>query len=156
VLLSLISCLCFSFSFLYLLTCILFMFWSCLLMCIMGIIINLVKLNLICKRIQMVQWQEREKQLQRALTSQIGMIEDASKLKISNQFEIGWRVLMMCREWFENRQQWIWRKWMKDGSGCVVFLLVFRLDYSDFKVNKMEDRLEWYFDKSIWTPQRSI
>jgi len=33
-------------------------------------------------------------------------------------------------------------KWMKDGSGCVVFLLVFRLDYSDFKVNKMEDKLE--------------
>ena len=33
-------------------------------------------------------------------------------------------------------------KWMKDGSGCVVFLLAFRLDYSDFKENKMEDRLE--------------
>jgi len=65
-------------------------------------------------------------------------------------------LVLMCREWFENRQQWIWRKWMKDGSGCVVFLLVFRLDYRDFKVNKMEDRLEWYFDKSIWTPQRSI
>jgi hypothetical protein len=45
---------------------------------------------------------------------------------------------------------------MKDGSDYVVFLLVFRVDYSDFKVNKMEDRLEWYFDKSIWTPQRSI
>ena len=29
-------------------------------MCIMGIIIHLVKLNLICKRVQMVQWQERE------------------------------------------------------------------------------------------------
>jgi len=41
---------------------------------------------------------------------------------------------------------------MKDGSGCVVILLVFRLDYSDFKVNKMGDRLEWYFDKLIWTP----
>jgi len=64
--------------------------------------------------------------------------------------------LLMCREWFEIRQQWIWWKWMKDGSGCVVFLLVFRLYYSDYKVNKMGDRLEWYFDKSIWTPQRSI
>jgi len=31
---------------------------------------------------------------------------------------------------------------MKDGSGCVVFLLVFRLDYSDFEVNKMGDRVE--------------
>jgi hypothetical protein len=31
----------------------------------------------------------RAKQLQRALTSQIGMIEAASELKISNQFEIG-------------------------------------------------------------------
>jgi len=31
---------------------------------------------------------------------------------------------------------------VKDGSGCAVFLLVFRLYYSDFKVNKMEDRLE--------------
>jgi hypothetical protein len=30
----------------------------------------------------------------------------------------------------------------KDGSGCVVFLLVFMLGYSGFKVNKMEDRLE--------------
>jgi len=30
-------------------------------MCIMGIIIHLVKLKLICKRIQMVQWQERER-----------------------------------------------------------------------------------------------
>ena len=30
----------------------------------------------------------RAKQLQRALTSQIGMIEAASKLKISNQFEM--------------------------------------------------------------------
>ena len=40
---------------------------------------------------------------------------------------------MMCREWLENRQQWIWRKWMKDGSGCVVFLLVFRLDCSDLR-----------------------
>jgi hypothetical protein len=36
----------------------------------------------------------RAKQLQRALTSQIGMIEAASKLKISNQFEIGSRVLI--------------------------------------------------------------
>jgi len=35
----------------------------------------------------------RAKQLQRALTSQIGMIEAASMLKISNQFEIGSRVL---------------------------------------------------------------
>jgi hypothetical protein len=34
----------------------------------------------------------RAKQLQRALTSQIGMIEAASMLKISNQFEIGSRV----------------------------------------------------------------
>jgi hypothetical protein len=41
---------------------------------------------------------------------------------------------------------------MKDGSGCVVFFLAFRLGYSDFKVNKMEDRLEWYFDKSITDP----
>jgi hypothetical protein len=31
---------------------------------------------------------------------------------------------------------------VKDGSGCAVFLLVFRLDYSDLKINKMEDRLE--------------
>jgi hypothetical protein len=30
----------------------------------------------------------RAKQLQRALTSQIGMIEATSELKISNQFEI--------------------------------------------------------------------
>ena len=36
----------------------------------------------------------RAKQLQRALTSQIGMIEAASMLKISNQFEIGSRVLI--------------------------------------------------------------
>ena len=36
----------------------------------------------------------RVKQLQRALTSQIGMIEAASELKISNQFEIGSRVLI--------------------------------------------------------------
>ena len=36
----------------------------------------------------------RAKQLQRALTSQIGMIEAASELKISNQFEIGSRVLI--------------------------------------------------------------
>jgi hypothetical protein len=36
----------------------------------------------------------RVKQLQRALTSQIGMIEAASKLKISNQFETGSRVLI--------------------------------------------------------------
>ena len=36
----------------------------------------------------------RAKQLQRALTSQIGMIEAASQLKISNQFEIGSRVLI--------------------------------------------------------------
>jgi hypothetical protein len=35
----------------------------------------------------------RAKQLQRALTSQIGMIEAALELKISNQFEIGSRVL---------------------------------------------------------------
>jgi hypothetical protein len=28
---------------------------------------------------------------------------------------------------------WVW---------LVVFLLVFRLDYNDLKVNKMEDRLE--------------
>jgi hypothetical protein len=31
------------------------------LMCIMGIIIHLVRLKLMCKRIQMVQWQERER-----------------------------------------------------------------------------------------------
>jgi len=36
----------------------------------------------------------RAKRLQRALTSQIGMIEAASELKISNQFEIGSRVLI--------------------------------------------------------------
>jgi len=36
----------------------------------------------------------RAKQLQRALTSQIGMIEATSELKISNQFEIGSRVLI--------------------------------------------------------------
>jgi hypothetical protein len=36
----------------------------------------------------------RVKQLQRALTSQIGMIEAVSELKISNQFEIGSRVLI--------------------------------------------------------------
>jgi len=36
----------------------------------------------------------RAKQLQRALTSQIGMIEDTSELKISNQFEIGSKVLI--------------------------------------------------------------
>jgi hypothetical protein len=34
----------------------------------------------------------RAKQLQRALTSQIGMIEAASELKISNQFEFGSRM----------------------------------------------------------------
>jgi len=36
----------------------------------------------------------RAKQLQRTLTSQIKMIEAASELKISNQFEIGSRVLI--------------------------------------------------------------
>jgi hypothetical protein len=36
----------------------------------------------------------RAKQLQRTLMSQIGMIEAASKLKISSQFEIGSRVLI--------------------------------------------------------------
>jgi len=36
----------------------------------------------------------RAKQLQRTLTSQIGMIETISELKISNQFEIGSRVLI--------------------------------------------------------------
>jgi hypothetical protein len=36
----------------------------------------------------------RAKQLQRALTSQIGMIETASELKISNQFEIGSRMFI--------------------------------------------------------------
>jgi hypothetical protein len=36
----------------------------------------------------------RAKQLQRTLTSQIGMIEAASELKINNQFEIGSRVLI--------------------------------------------------------------
>ena len=36
----------------------------------------------------------REKQLQRPLTNQIGMIEAASELKISNQSEIGSRVLI--------------------------------------------------------------
>jgi len=34
------------------------------------------------------------KQLQRALTSQIGMIEAALELKISNQFEIGSRMFI--------------------------------------------------------------
>jgi hypothetical protein len=36
----------------------------------------------------------RAKQLQRALTSQIGMIEAVSELKISNQFEIGSRMFI--------------------------------------------------------------
>jgi hypothetical protein len=36
----------------------------------------------------------RAKQLQRALTSQIGMIEAASELKISNQFEIGSKMFI--------------------------------------------------------------
>jgi hypothetical protein len=36
----------------------------------------------------------RAKQLQRALTSQIGMIEAMSELKISNQFEIGSRMFI--------------------------------------------------------------
>jgi hypothetical protein len=36
----------------------------------------------------------RAKQLQRALTSQIGMIEAASELKISNHFEIGSRMFI--------------------------------------------------------------
>ena len=36
----------------------------------------------------------RAKQLQRAITNQIAMIEAASELKISNQFEIGSRVLI--------------------------------------------------------------
>ena len=36
----------------------------------------------------------RAKQLQRALTNQIAMIEAASELKISNQFEISSRVLI--------------------------------------------------------------
>jgi hypothetical protein len=36
----------------------------------------------------------RAKQLQRALTSQIGMIEAASELKISNQFEISSRMFI--------------------------------------------------------------
>jgi hypothetical protein len=54
-------------------------------MCFMGIIIHLVKLNLICKRIEMVPiTRARAKQLQRTLTSQIGMIEPASEFKISN------------------------------------------------------------------------
>jgi hypothetical protein len=36
----------------------------------------------------------RAKQLQRAFTSQIGMIEAASELKISDQFEIGSRMFI--------------------------------------------------------------
>jgi hypothetical protein len=36
----------------------------------------------------------RAKQLQRALTSQIEMIESASELKFSNQFEIGLRMFI--------------------------------------------------------------
>ena len=36
----------------------------------------------------------RAKQLQRAMTNQIAMIEATSELKISNQFEIGSRVLI--------------------------------------------------------------
>jgi hypothetical protein len=36
----------------------------------------------------------RAKQLQRALTSQIGMIEAASELQINNQFEIGSRMFL--------------------------------------------------------------
>ena len=36
----------------------------------------------------------RAKQLQRALTSQIGMIEAVSELKINNQFKIGSRMFI--------------------------------------------------------------
>jgi len=36
----------------------------------------------------------RAKQLQRALTSQMGMIKAVSELKISNQFEIGSRMFI--------------------------------------------------------------
>ena len=36
----------------------------------------------------------RAKQLQRVMTNQIAMIEAASELQISNQFEIGSRVLI--------------------------------------------------------------
>ena len=36
----------------------------------------------------------RAKQLQRALTSQIGMIEAVSELKINNQFEIGSKMFI--------------------------------------------------------------
>jgi len=44
----------------------------------------------------------RAKQLQRALRSQIGMIEAASELKISNQFEIGSRMFICLQlEQFE-------------------------------------------------------
>jgi hypothetical protein len=39
----------------------------------------------------------RAKQLQRALTSQIGMIEAASELKISNQFEIGSKMFICLK-----------------------------------------------------------
>jgi hypothetical protein len=45
---------------------------------------------------------------------------------------------------------------MKDGSGCVVFLLVFRLDYSDFKVNKMEDKLNPLGQKCLITYSDTI
>jgi len=37
----------------------------------------------------------RAKQLQRALTSQIGIIEAASELKTNNQFEIGSRMFIL-------------------------------------------------------------
>jgi len=29
------------------------------------------------------------------------------------------------------------------------FFLMFKLDYSDFKINKMKNKLEWYLDKLI-------
>jgi len=64
--------------------------------------------------------------------------------------------LLMCREWFEKLATMNLTKMDERRVWLVVFLLVFRLNYSDFKVNKMENGLEWYFDKSIWTPQRSI
>ena len=73
-----------------------FLFRSlCFLMCIMGIIIDLVKLKFNMQEdLDGPMTRARAKQLQRALTNQIGMIEVVSELKIKNQFEIGSRVLI--------------------------------------------------------------
>jgi len=46
----------------------------------------------------------RAKQLQRALTSQIGIIEAASELKIRNKFEIGSRIFICLQLELEDRK----------------------------------------------------